>query len=125
MNSTFSVLYSTLLKNICQDDKNEDFLLKISKTIFSYIAEEFRDEKKEDLFIIDPNGQRLVKSMIQNLSISAPKNKNMIENCISEFIELIEKRIEFFMNTKAIFILISIIESSEQKERLRSIILKS
>lgn len=112
MNSTFSVLYSTLLKNICQDDKNEDFLLKISKIIFGYIAEEFRDDKKEDLFIIDPNGQRLVKSMIQNLNISSPKNKNMIENCISEFIELIEKRIEFFMNTKAIFILISIIESS-------------
>lgn len=44
---------------------------------------------------------------------------------MNEFLDVVEDNLDFFLETKAIFILIGILENSNQNERLKEYLLKT
>ena len=71
------------------------------------------------------NGHRLVKKMIQNLKTASEENKNVLEDSIELIIQNIENNIDFYLNSKGVFIIIAIVENSEFGEKLKQLLQRS
>ena len=71
------------------------------------------------------NGHRLVKKLIQNLKSASEENKNTLEEALEQVVQNIEVNLDFYLNTKGVFIVIAIIENSDFGEKLKQILQKS
>ena len=54
-NSTFSLLYYSIIKKLCCDDSNEDTVKQVLIELFTKVAEEVRENKLEG-FVTSPSG---------------------------------------------------------------------
>lgn len=88
INSTFSLLYYSIIKQLCKED-SEETLKEVLIEIFNKVANEVKENNQEG-FTTSPSGQRLVKAIIQNISCCSAKNRILIEKCVKELIELIQ-----------------------------------
>ena len=76
----------------------------------------------EKLFAFNKNGHRFVKRLVQNLRVASEDTKQIIEEALEAFVRDIENHIEAFANSKGVFVLVAILECSEFREKLVSII---
>jgi hypothetical protein len=63
--------------------------------------------------------------MIQTLKLSTEHNKQILEACLVGLVSNIEENIDFYLNSKGVFIIVAIIENSDSANILRKSVEKS
>jgi hypothetical protein len=63
-----------------------------------------------------------VKKLIQNLRATTEENKNVLEEALEPLLQNIENNLDFYLNSKGIFIIIAILENSDFSEKLKQLL---
>lgn len=65
-----------------------------------------------------------MKKIIQCLKNASESNQRVLESVVEKFLQIVIKHVKLFLDSKGIFIVIAIIESSDFKETLIIILKK-
>ena len=80
-------------------------------------------EEEKD-FIFSNNGHRLIKKIIQSLPSATENNRIILEESLEVILRNIEVNMDFYLNSKGVFIIISLLEHSVYAEKLKEMLMK-
>jgi len=116
-----SKLLSLVIKNILDTNRENSFEL-VTTTVDTIINNYNKSDKSKDLeknvLISHPSGHRLVKSLIAGYQNYAGEAKEFYGEIIEKLFEFVIKELSILLQTKAIFVVIALIEQTEYKDQI-------
>ena len=76
-------------------------------------------------YLFSNNGHRFTKKLFQNLKTATEENKNALDEAAEPLIRSIEANLDLYLNNKAIFVVISILENSDYAEKVKQTLVRS
>jgi len=119
--SKLSKLLYLVMKNILDNNRENSFEL-ITTAVDTIIDNYNKSDKAKDLehnvLISHPNGHRLVKSLISGYQKYSGEAKQFYDELIEKIFEFAIKELSILLQTKAIFVIIALIENTDYKDQL-------
>lgn len=110
------------------ENKEGHFKL-INTTIDTIIGNYDKSDKsgdlQKDVLITHPLGHRLVKSIVHGYQNYNGDAKDFYGEIIEKIYEFIIKELSILLNTKAIFIIIALIESTQYADQVKMVIISN
>jgi len=119
--SKLSKLLYLVMKNILDTNRENSFEL-ITTAVDTIIDNYNKSDKAKDLehnvLISHPSGHRLVKSLISGYQKYAGEAKEFYDELIEKIFEFAIKELAILLQTKAIFVIIALIENTDYKDQV-------
>ena len=107
---------------LIHSDNLESYFELIKTTITTIIDNYNKSDKSKDLqhkvLISHPNGHRLVKNLITDYKDFDGEAKDFYGEIIEEIYELVIKELAILLQTRAIFVVIALIENTDYKDQV-------
>lgn len=122
-NSTFAIFYGLVVGWLVQDSGRGREVDAVFTEFFDHASSEVLSLPEGDEgsqgFFFSAIGHRLYKKLVQTLRGASEENKRVIERVLRRFIEGVQPQLARLVTTKAVFVLVAVLEHSEMAEKVK------
>lgn len=117
-NSQFSLLFGHIFQHFIQTPINPQLFSNLLSKIYTHVSGQ--EPWLPNSFISSSSGHRFLKRLIQNLSQAHSSVVNASMDVLMQFVEMFKERLNEVIRSRAVFVLLAILENGEVGEELKS-----